>query len=177
MKFHLSRHWLELANQWLEVTRQFLWLDSDSNRPSHDSTLTRKNFWWLWLEGLVTLTRLSLDENALGTSPPCTNVSVAPQNTLTPFFELISQIISCVILDRMLSRHLKNSMHWWTMRYEVWSSLLQQKCTLLINTMSSLKTKLIVCSSKERIIFLHDKDFEVVTISSNAIRSSVKAQQ
>jgi len=26
---------------------------------------------------------------------------------LTPFFELVSQIISCVVLDRMLSRHLK----------------------------------------------------------------------
>ena len=30
MKFRLTRHWLELANQWLEeVIRQFLWLDSD----------------------------------------------------------------------------------------------------------------------------------------------------
>ena len=43
MKFHVTLHWLELANQWLEVTRQFLWLDSTKS--------------WLWLEGLVTLTR------------------------------------------------------------------------------------------------------------------------
>ena len=43
----MTRHWLELGNQWLEVTRKFLWLASDS---------TRKNFRWLWLEGLVTLT-------------------------------------------------------------------------------------------------------------------------
>jgi len=34
------------------MTRQILWLDSDSTRPSHDST--RKKFRWLWLEGLVT---------------------------------------------------------------------------------------------------------------------------
>ena len=37
----------------------------------------------------------------------CTNVSVGAQNTLAPFFELVSQIISCVVLDQMLSRHLK----------------------------------------------------------------------
>ena len=37
----------------------------------------------------------------------CTNVSVGAQNTLAHFFELVSQIISCVVLDRMLSRHLK----------------------------------------------------------------------
>jgi len=36
-KFHLTRHWLEFANQWLEVTWQFLWLDPDWTRPSHDS--------------------------------------------------------------------------------------------------------------------------------------------
>ena len=42
---------------------------------------------------------------------PCTSVSVAAQNTLAHSSELISQIISCVILGRMLSRHLKNSMH------------------------------------------------------------------
>ena len=57
MKLRVTRHWLELANQWLEVTRQFSCLDSDSTRPSHDSDSTRKNFRWLWLEGLVTLTR------------------------------------------------------------------------------------------------------------------------
>jgi len=49
MKFHVSRRWLELANQWLEVTRQFLWIDSDSTPPSHDSDFTRKIFRWLWL--------------------------------------------------------------------------------------------------------------------------------
>ena len=37
----------------------------------------------------------------------CTNASVGAQNTLSPFFELVSQIILCVVLDRMLSRHLK----------------------------------------------------------------------
>ena len=37
----------------------------------------------------------------------CTNVSVGAQKTLAPFFELVSQIISCVVLDQMLSRHLK----------------------------------------------------------------------
>jgi len=37
-------------------------------------------------------------------------VSVGTQNTLTPFFELVSQIVSCVVLNRMLSRHLKHSM-------------------------------------------------------------------
>ena len=42
----MTQHWLDLANQWLEVTRQFLW-------PISDSTMS-----WLWLEGLVTLTRL-----------------------------------------------------------------------------------------------------------------------
>jgi len=41
VKFHLTRHWLELANQWLEVTRQILWRDSYSIRPSHNSTLIR----------------------------------------------------------------------------------------------------------------------------------------
>jgi len=46
----MTRHWLELVNQWLEVTRPFLLLDSDSTRPSHDSTkfqmtLTRQK--WL----------------------------------------------------------------------------------------------------------------------------------
>jgi len=46
-----------LANQWLEATRQFLWLDSDSTRPSHDSDADSTIFKWLWLEGLVTLTR------------------------------------------------------------------------------------------------------------------------
>jgi len=40
---------------------------------------------------------------------PCTNVSVGAQNTLVPFFELISQIIHCIILDRMLSKDLKKS--------------------------------------------------------------------
>ena len=30
------------------MTRQFLWLDFDSTRPSHEST--RKNFRWLWLD-------------------------------------------------------------------------------------------------------------------------------
>ena len=34
----MTQHWLELVNQWLEVTQTFLWLDSDSTRPSHDST-------------------------------------------------------------------------------------------------------------------------------------------
>jgi len=37
----------------------------------------------------------------------CTNVSVGAQNTLAPVFELDSQIILCVVLDRMLLRHLK----------------------------------------------------------------------
>jgi len=41
VKFRLTRRWLELANQWLD--------------SSCDST--RNNFRWLWLEGLVTLTR------------------------------------------------------------------------------------------------------------------------
>ena len=64
----MTRHWLELANQWLEVTRQFLLLDSDSTRPNHGSESTRKNFRWLWLEGLVTMTRLWLDKNDSDTS-------------------------------------------------------------------------------------------------------------
>jgi len=46
----MTRHWLELVNQWLEETRPILWLDSDSIRPSHESTLTRQNFRWLWLD-------------------------------------------------------------------------------------------------------------------------------
>jgi len=35
-------------------TNDSKWLDNycDSNRASHDSTLTRKNFRWLWLEGV-----------------------------------------------------------------------------------------------------------------------------
>jgi len=41
------------------------------------------------------------------------------------------------LLDRMLMRHLKISMHWWTMGYGVWSSLLQQKCSV-VSTMASL---------------------------------------
>jgi len=57
VKFRVTRHWLELANQWLEVTRQFLWLDSDSTQPRYDSDSTRKSFRWFWLEGFVTLTR------------------------------------------------------------------------------------------------------------------------
>jgi len=39
VKFCVSRHWLELANQWLEATRQFLWLDSIKS--------------WLWLEKIL----------------------------------------------------------------------------------------------------------------------------
>jgi len=65
---------------------------------------------------------------------PCANVSLGAQSTLIPFYELVSQIISCVVLDRMLLRHQKQSMHRWAMGYKVWRSLLQQ------NTMSSLKT-------------------------------------
>jgi len=38
VKFRVTRHWLELANQWLEVTRQFSWLDYDSTKS------------WLWLD-------------------------------------------------------------------------------------------------------------------------------
>jgi len=49
VKFHVTRHWLKLANQWLEVTRQFLWLDSDSTKSWLDSNSTRKIFRWLWL--------------------------------------------------------------------------------------------------------------------------------
>jgi len=49
VKFRVTRDWLEFANQWLEATRQFLWLDSDSTRPSLDSDSTRRNFRWLWL--------------------------------------------------------------------------------------------------------------------------------
>jgi len=44
VRFRVTRHWLELANQWLEVARLF------STRPSHDSDSTRKNFRWLWLD-------------------------------------------------------------------------------------------------------------------------------
>ena len=53
----MTQHWLELVNQWLEVTRPFLWLNSDSTRPSHDSTLKGS---WLWL-----------DKNDSGTSLIC----------------------------------------------------------------------------------------------------------
>jgi len=42
VKFHVTRHWLELANQWLEVTRQFLRLDQVMTRL--------KNFRWLLLD-------------------------------------------------------------------------------------------------------------------------------
>ena len=60
-----------LAKKDLETMLNFIWLDtdsslqtndskwlyssSDSTRPNHDSI--RKSFGWLWLEGLVTLTR------------------------------------------------------------------------------------------------------------------------
>ena len=65
----MFRHWLVLANRWLKVTRQFLWLDSNSNRPSHDSTLTplekiSMTLARFWFEELVTLTR----QNDSGTS-------------------------------------------------------------------------------------------------------------
>ena len=51
----MTRHWLELVNQWLEVTRPFLWLHSTKSWLDSDSI--RQNCRWLWLEGLVTLTR------------------------------------------------------------------------------------------------------------------------
>ena len=55
MKFRVARHWLELANQWLDST-----CDSTLPWPSHDSDSdsTRKKFRWLWLAGLVAVTRL-----------------------------------------------------------------------------------------------------------------------
>ena len=37
VKFHLTLHWLELANQWLELTQEFC----DSSQPSHDPILIR----------------------------------------------------------------------------------------------------------------------------------------
>jgi len=55
VKFHLSRHWLELANQWLEVTRQFLWLGSDSTKSWFDSD--SKKF-------LMTMTRGACDSDS-----------------------------------------------------------------------------------------------------------------
>jgi len=69
VKFHLTRHWLELANQWLEVTRQFLWLESDSTRPSHDSLYsTRKIFRWFWRGSDSKGLWLWLDKNDSGES-------------------------------------------------------------------------------------------------------------
>jgi len=69
----MTQHWLELANQWFEVTRHFLWLDSDS---------TWKNFWWLWLEGLVTLTRQKWlgHITSLGRTYRKTALTLAPLN-------------------------------------------------------------------------------------------------
>ena len=67
----MTRHWLELVNQWLEVTRPFLWLDYDSTRLSHDSTLTRQNSRWLWLDSDSKGSWLWLDKNGSGTSLLC----------------------------------------------------------------------------------------------------------
>ena len=64
----MTRHWLEIVNLWLEVTRPFLWLDSDSTRPSHDSTLTKQNFRWLWLDSDSKGLWLWLDKFDSGTS-------------------------------------------------------------------------------------------------------------
>ena len=61
--------WLDtdsLANKWLEVTWQFLWLYSDWNRPSHDST--RKIFRWLWPDSDSNGLWLWLDKDEWGTS-------------------------------------------------------------------------------------------------------------
>jgi len=49
----LQQHWAPFSN--LSGARQFLWLDSTKSWLHSGST--RKNFMWLWLEELVTLTR------------------------------------------------------------------------------------------------------------------------
>jgi len=88
------------------------------------------------------------------------NVSVGAQNTLAPFFEFISQIISCVVLDRMLSRHLKTQHAQMNHGLQSMRQFALTKCTL-ISTMTSIKTKLIVCGTKEQLrnckIFEHRK--------------------
>jgi len=73
----------------VEKTCNFVWLDIDSNLQTNDSkwldgsrdstltwldrvmtlTLTRKNFGWLWLEGLVTLTRQKWLGHITGRNP------------------------------------------------------------------------------------------------------------
>jgi len=52
VKFRVTRHWLELANQRLETTQQFLWLDSAKPWLWLGLWL-EKYFRWLWFEGLV----------------------------------------------------------------------------------------------------------------------------
>ena len=64
-----------------------------------------------------------------------------------------NNVMCSSLLDRLLLRHPKNSMHWWAMGYKVCSSLLEQNCRLhwsVLRPLPSLKTKLIVCGSKER---------------------------
>ena len=69
VKIHMTRHLLEFVNHWLEVIGQFLWLDPDSTRPSHDSILTRREKilddfdsmgLWLWFDKIDSGTSLPL---------------------------------------------------------------------------------------------------------------------
>ena len=55
------------------MTRQILWLDSDSTRPSHDST--RKKFRWLWLDS--DSMGLWLDKYDSSTSLPCRRAKIS----------------------------------------------------------------------------------------------------
>ena len=66
-----------------------------------------------------------------------------------PFFELVSQIISCAVLDRMLWRHLETQHAQMKHGLQSMRQFALKKC-VLISTMTSLKTKLIVCGTKER---------------------------
>ena len=52
------------------MARQFLSLDSDSTRPSHDSDSIRKKFRWLWVDPDSKGLLLGLDKNNSGTSLP-----------------------------------------------------------------------------------------------------------
>jgi len=70
VKFRLTGHWLELANQWLDVSRQFSWLDStkswlwlDSTKSKNlydsDSTKITRTHHWEILGGFVLTSKQS----------------------------------------------------------------------------------------------------------------------
>jgi len=68
---------------------------------------------------------------------PCTNVSVGAQNILAPLFELVSQIISCTVLDQMLFEASKNTAFTdepWVQSMKQFASTKMYQCLIFVIT-------------------------------------------